>query len=95
MGTVLWGPPPPDHPLTARVLAKLCQQNGWTFLYLKDVKHLAAALRLPTARIGQQPRLKRAVLVIGPDRVVRHAIFPVTDIAAAVGSALEAVAAVR
>ncbi|MFB9236417.1 winged helix-turn-helix transcriptional regulator [Plantactinospora siamensis] len=49
---------------------------------------LAAALRLPVVRIGQQPRLKRAVLVTGPDRVIRHVIFPVLDIPAAVDEAL-------
>jgi DNA-binding HxlR family transcriptional regulator/peroxiredoxin len=59
------------------------------FPLMSDVDlRLAAALRLPTARIGQQQRFKRAVLVIGADRLVRHTIFPVTDIAAAVDQAL-------
>ncbi|BCB77811.1 hypothetical protein GCM10022251_38650 [Phytohabitans flavus] len=59
------------------------------FPLMSDVDlRLAAALRLPTARIGQQPRLKRAVLVVARDRTVRHAIFPVTDIPGAVEEAL-------
>jgi DNA-binding HxlR family transcriptional regulator/peroxiredoxin len=59
------------------------------FTLMSDVDlRLAAALRLPTVRIGQQQRFKRAVLVIGADRLIRHTIFPVTDIAAAVEQAL-------
>ena len=59
------------------------------FPLLSDVDlRLAAALRLPSVRIGQQQRLKRAIVVVDADRVVRHAIFPVTDIPAAVEEAL-------
>jgi DNA-binding HxlR family transcriptional regulator/peroxiredoxin len=61
------------------------------FPLMSDVDlRLAAALRLPSVRIGQQPRLKRAVLVVTPDRLVRHAVFPVTDIPAAVEEAFTA-----
>ncbi|MER7751861.1 winged helix-turn-helix transcriptional regulator [Kitasatospora sp. NPDC097643] len=52
-----------------------------------DVR-LAAALRLPTFHVGQGLRLKRAVLVLDRDRVVRRAHFPVTDIPEAVRQAL-------
>ncbi|GIF64181.1 hypothetical protein Ais01nite_22160 [Asanoa ishikariensis] len=59
------------------------------FPLLSDVDLvLTAALRLPTVRIAQQQRLKRLVLVADRDRVVRHTIFPVTDIPAAVDEAL-------
>lgn len=63
------------------------------FPLMSDVDlRLAAALRLPTVRIGQQPRHKRAVIVVGADRVVRHTIFPILDIPAAVEEALTAAA---
>ncbi|GAA3386980.1 hypothetical protein GCM10017752_01090 [Streptomyces roseoviridis] len=64
-------------------------EEGLPFTLLSDVDlRLAAALRLPAFRAGQMLRLKRAVLVVDRDRVVRHARFPVTDIPAAVGEAL-------
>jgi peroxiredoxin len=63
------------------------------FPLLSDVDlQFAAALRLPTIRIAQQPRLKRLIAVVDADRVVRHAIFPVLDIPAAVDEALHAAA---
>ncbi|WP_189130407.1 winged helix-turn-helix transcriptional regulator [Wenjunlia tyrosinilytica] len=49
---------------------------------------LAAALRLPTFRAGQRFRLKRLVLVIDSERVVRRALYPVMDIPSAVDEAL-------
>jgi DNA-binding HxlR family transcriptional regulator len=59
------------------------------FPLLSDVDlEFAATLRLPSVRIGQQPRLKRLILVVGADRVIRHAIFPVVDIPAAIDEAL-------
>ncbi|MFE6222426.1 winged helix-turn-helix transcriptional regulator [Streptomyces sp. NPDC057854] len=64
-------------------------EEGLPFTLLSDVDlRLAAALRLPTFRAGQLLRLKRAVLVVDRDRVVRHARFPVTDIPGAVSEAL-------
>lgn len=51
---------------------------------------LTAALRLPTFRAAEVPRLRRFILVIGPDRTVRSALFPVADIPAAVDWALKA-----
>ncbi|SEB57856.1 winged helix-turn-helix transcriptional regulator [Streptomyces sp. TLI_105] len=64
-------------------------EEGLPFTLLSDVDlRLAAALRLPTFRAGQVLRLKRAVLVLDRDRVVRHARFPVTDIPAAMSEAL-------
>ncbi|MGV9618926.1 winged helix-turn-helix transcriptional regulator [Streptomyces tendae] len=53
-------------------------------LLCDDRLQLTAALRLPTFRAGQSLRLKRLILVVGPDRVVRHVLFPVRDIPAAV-----------
>jgi DNA-binding HxlR family transcriptional regulator/peroxiredoxin len=49
---------------------------------------LAAALRLPTVRVADTVRLRRAVLVIAPDRLITAVRYPVGDIAAAVGWAL-------
>ncbi|HEX6921931.1 MAG TPA: winged helix-turn-helix transcriptional regulator [Actinomycetes bacterium] len=49
---------------------------------------LAAALRLPTFRAGGVVRLRRLVLVIGADRVVRAVRYPVDDIADAVAWSL-------
>ncbi|MGZ0147444.1 redoxin domain-containing protein [Kribbella sp. WER1] len=54
-------------------------------LLLSDLElELAAALRLPTFRAGGYERLKRVVLIVGADRVVRAVRYPVTDIAEAV-----------
>jgi DNA-binding HxlR family transcriptional regulator/peroxiredoxin len=62
------------------------------FPLLSDVDlEFAATLRLPSVRIGQQQRLKRLVLVVGSDRSVRHVIFPVVDIPAAIDEALRVV----
>lgn len=59
------------------------------FPLLSDMDHeLSAALRLPTFRAGQALRLKRAILVLDRERTVRHVQFPVTDIPAAVETAL-------
>jgi DNA-binding HxlR family transcriptional regulator/peroxiredoxin len=63
------------------------------FADLEDIPHillsdvdrtLTAALRLPTFRVADTERLKRFVLVAGPDRVVGAVRYPVMDIAAAV-----------
>ncbi|MFE0508940.1 winged helix-turn-helix transcriptional regulator [Streptomyces sp. NPDC058964] len=65
--------------------------EGIPFPLLSDMDlRLSAALRLPTFRAGQALRLKRAVLVVDRDRVVRQVQFPVTDIPGAVAAALEA-----
>ncbi|MEV4261333.1 winged helix-turn-helix transcriptional regulator [Kribbella sp. NPDC049584] len=58
-------------------------------LLLSDLDlELVAALRLPTFRAGGYERLKRVVLVIGADRVVKAVRYPVVDIADAVEWAL-------
>jgi DNA-binding HxlR family transcriptional regulator len=58
-------------------------------LLLSDLElELTAALRLPTFRAGGYERLKRVVLIVGADRVVRSVRYPVTDIADAVEWAL-------
>jgi len=62
------------------------------FPLLSDVDlEFAATLRLPSVRIGQQQRLKRLILVVDSDRCVRHVIFPVVDIPAAIDEALRVV----
>ncbi|WP_445529483.1 winged helix-turn-helix transcriptional regulator [Streptomyces cyslabdanicus] len=67
-------------------------EEGIPFVLLSDVDlRLAAALRLPVFRAGQALRLKRAVLVVDRNRVVRQARFPVTDIPGAVREALAVV----
>lgn len=59
------------------------------FPLLSDVdQRLAAALRLPTFRVGQQLRVKRLILVVDADRVIRHVRFPIVDIPAAVSESL-------
>jgi DNA-binding HxlR family transcriptional regulator/peroxiredoxin len=59
------------------------------FPLLSDVDlELAAALRLPAFRVAQQLRFKRLILVVDAGRVIRHAIYPVRDIRAAVETAL-------
>ncbi|MEE4545961.1 winged helix-turn-helix transcriptional regulator [Streptomyces sp. V4-01] len=56
---------------------------------LSDARHrLAAALRLPTFRGAGRLRHKRLILVVDADRTVRHALFPVDDIAHAVDRSL-------
>jgi DNA-binding HxlR family transcriptional regulator/peroxiredoxin len=51
---------------------------------------LAAALRLPTFRSADAIRLRRLIVVIGPDRTVRATRYPVTDLPGAVDWALAA-----
>ncbi|MGW0187435.1 winged helix-turn-helix transcriptional regulator [Streptomyces sp. NPDC003362] len=59
------------------------------FPLLSDTRlDLTAALRLPVFRAGQDLRVKRLILVVGPDRRIRHTLFPVHDIPAAVTQAL-------
>ena len=50
---------------------------------------LASALRLPTLRVADQTRLRRVVLVVDAERVVRDVRYPVLDLADAVGWALD------
>ncbi len=45
-GILLFGEYGCGKTLTATVTAKLCVENGWTFVYLKDVQDLANALRI-------------------------------------------------
>jgi DNA-binding HxlR family transcriptional regulator/peroxiredoxin len=59
------------------------------FPLLSDVgMELASALRLPTLRVADQTRLRRVVLVVDGDRVVRAVRYPVLDLADAVDWAL-------
>ncbi|MER6142105.1 winged helix-turn-helix transcriptional regulator [Streptomyces sparsogenes] len=69
--------------------AAFARAEDLPFPLLSDARlRLTAALRLPTFRAGQDLRVKRLILVIDPDRTVRHTLFPVTDIPAAVTEAL-------
>lgn len=43
-GILLEGPYGTGKTLTANVAAKKCEENGWTFIYLKDVDQLAQAV---------------------------------------------------
>ncbi|WP_336208419.1 winged helix-turn-helix transcriptional regulator [Nonomuraea sp. LPB2021202275-12-8] len=71
--------------------AAFAEAEAIPFPLLSDVDvRLAAALRLPTFRAGQAMRLKRLVLVVDRLRIVRHVIFPLLDIPAAVAESLEA-----
>lgn len=45
-GALLMGSYGTGKTLTARILAKKCIRNNWTFIYLKNSSHIAAALRL-------------------------------------------------
>ncbi|MGV9307840.1 winged helix-turn-helix transcriptional regulator [Nonomuraea sp. NPDC003727] len=70
--------------------AVFAELEGIPFPLLSDTElRLAAALRLPTFRAGQTVRLKRLILVVDGQRVIRHTIFPVLDIPAAVKEAHE------
>ncbi len=46
--------------------------------------HLTAALRLPTFRGPDAPRLRRLILIADADRTITDVLFPITDIPAAV-----------
>ncbi|WP_117214673.1 winged helix-turn-helix transcriptional regulator [Allorhizocola rhizosphaerae] len=50
--------------------------------------HLTATLRLPTFRAPDTPRLRRLVLVIDATRTITDALFPITNIPAAIDWAL-------
>ncbi|WBQ03241.1 winged helix-turn-helix transcriptional regulator [Kribbella sp. CA-293567] len=50
---------------------------------------LAAALRLPTFRAGGYARLKRLMLVVAPTREITAALYPITDIPAAISWAYD------
>ncbi|GHH53038.1 winged helix-turn-helix transcriptional regulator [Streptomyces candidus] len=69
--------------------ARFAAAENLPFVLLSDERlRLAAALRLPTFRSAQDLRLKRLILVVDAQRTLRHALFPVTDIPAAVEEAL-------
>jgi DNA-binding HxlR family transcriptional regulator/peroxiredoxin len=50
---------------------------------------LTAALRLPTFRAADTERLKRVVLIVDAERVIRSVRYPVTDIPATIDWALD------
>ncbi len=56
---------------------------------------LVAALRLPTFRAADVVRVKRFMLVVGADRVVSAARFPITDIPSAVRWSLDEIRSAR
>lgn len=64
--------------------------EGIPFPLLSDVAlELTAALRLPTVRVADTVRLRRLLLVIDTDRVVRAVRYPVLDIPEAIEWSLE------
>ncbi|MFH8803023.1 winged helix-turn-helix transcriptional regulator [Streptomyces sp. NPDC017936] len=68
------------------------RQERLGFPLLSDTElALVAALRLPTFRAAGVSRLKRLTLVVDRERIVRHAQYPVTDVAGSVEAALAAV----
>jgi DNA-binding HxlR family transcriptional regulator len=82
-----------DQRIAVRGVSTQRPDEQQAFAQAEDIPHpllsdldleLAAALRLPTFRAGGYERLKRVVLVVGADRVVRAVRYPVTDIADAV-----------
>ncbi|MFK4543044.1 DNA-binding HxlR family transcriptional regulator/peroxiredoxin [Streptomyces tendae] len=75
---------------TPQEQSAFAQAEDLPFPLLSDERlQLTAALRLPTFRAGQSLRVKRLILVVAPDRLVRHVLFPVRDIPAAVLHALD------
>ncbi len=69
------------------------QAEGIDFPLLSDADlRLTAALRLPTFRAADVPRLRRFIVIIDPDRTVSAVRYPVTDITAAVDWALRSAA---
>jgi DNA-binding HxlR family transcriptional regulator len=82
-------PPRFAYRLTARgraLLPVLVALQDWGDRWLLGDGELAltAALRLPTFRMAGTERLKRFLLVVEPDCVVRAVRYPVTDIPDAV-----------
>jgi len=76
-----------QRPEEQRAFAAL---EGIPFPLLSDVSlELTAALRLPTVRVADTVRLRRAVLVIGVDGAIRAVRYPVLDIPGAIEWSLE------
>lgn len=70
--------------------AAFAAQEQIPFPLLSDVDlQLTAALRLPTVRVADQVRLRRTVLLVDADAVVRDVRYPVDDIATAVAWAVD------
>lgn len=71
--------------------ARFAEAEKIPFPLLSDADlALTAALRLPTFRTAGLVRLRRVVVVVGADRVVRAVRYPVTDIAETVRWSLTA-----
>lgn len=69
--------------------AAFARANHITFPLLSDAGlHLTAALRLPTFRAGGTTRLKRLTLLVDDERLVRHVLYPIVDVAGSVVDAL-------
>jgi DNA-binding HxlR family transcriptional regulator/peroxiredoxin len=69
--------------------AEFAEAEQVPYPLLSDARRrLAAALRLPTFRGAGRLRHKRLILVVDAERTVRHALFPVDDIAHAVAQSL-------
>ncbi|QNP68603.1 winged helix-turn-helix transcriptional regulator [Streptomyces roseirectus] len=69
--------------------AEFARAENIPYPLVSDAGHeIAAALRLPTFRGAGRLRHKRLILVADGDGIVRHVLFPVTDIPEAVSEAL-------
>ncbi|MFJ5307118.1 winged helix-turn-helix transcriptional regulator [Streptomyces sp. NPDC088350] len=69
--------------------AEFARAEDIPYPLLSDAHHqLGAALRLPTFRGAGRLRHKRLILIVGAERTVRHALFPVDDIPHAVEQSL-------
>lgn len=69
--------------------AEFIRAENLPYPLLSDAAHeLTAALRLPTFRGAGRLRHKRLILIIDPERTVRHALYPVVDIPGAVEESL-------
>lgn len=70
-------------------LAAFARKQRLPFTLLSDEDlELAAALRLPTFRVGGAERLKRLTLIVDRTREIRCVLYPVADPAAAAAEAL-------
>ncbi|MFE7492789.1 winged helix-turn-helix transcriptional regulator [Kitasatospora sp. NPDC057541] len=69
--------------------AAFAQAEDLPFPLMSDTgMDLTTALRLPVFRLGQEVRIKRLLLVCDAERTIRHTLFPITDIPAALEDAL-------
>ncbi|CAN5508096.1 hypothetical protein BH20ACT23_BH20ACT23_04060 [soil metagenome] len=73
---------------------EFAERERINYSLLSDSEHrLVDALRLPRLQVaGHPPRIKRATLIVGRDRVLRETLYPVPDPAANAADVLTVVA---